>query len=131
MGNETRSRILVDAIEWEYPATRRGWEPVIQDLLDASFREFLFLGFANGIFLEFRLEAESEEVLQAIYAFLDRMGGVKPASFTEGQKQALWLYQEGDLCWTQTNMGQQEPFAYIMIAPQPHPEKFPEKASDD
>jgi hypothetical protein len=92
MSDKVKSRVLIDAIEWEYPEEKRGWKPGVQDILDGKFREMILLGFGNGIFLEFRVEAESEDVLKYIYSFLDYAGGVRPAVFSDEKKQSLWLY---------------------------------------
>ncbi len=53
-------RLLIDSIDWEYPAERRPYKPGLWDLNNENALMSLYLEFANGVILELRAEAETQ-----------------------------------------------------------------------
>jgi hypothetical protein len=79
----------------------------------------LYLAFANGIIIELRAIADTEESLAVIRVLARGAGSCQKVELSEEKKQKVWLYQNGDECYIQG-----DDFAYIFIDPNPQPNKF-------
>jgi hypothetical protein len=113
-------KALIDIIDWEYPQMRETYHPAVWDLSDKDEIYKLVLGLGNGIILELRAEADSEEALRVLRGLFKGVGSCTPVTLTAGQKQRLWYHHEGDECHQQPG---KHP-GYMMIDPVPRPEKF-------
>jgi hypothetical protein len=113
-------RLLVDIIDWEYPPERQPAAPTIWDLLDQNTLMQLVLALGNGIIVEMRAEADSDDALAALRDLLIHVGSCQLIDLAPEIKQRLWLYVDGDQCYQQgtTNPG------YIFVNPLPQPAKF-------
>lgn len=113
-------RLLIDMIDWEYPAERKSYPPEFWDLGDAGDREKMVLGLGNGIVIEMRAVGESEEALEVLRGLLRSVGNCKPVNLEPEWQARLWLPHEGDECWRQpgSNPG------HMSVDPIPRPERF-------
>jgi hypothetical protein len=113
-------KLLIDVIDWEYPSERGSSQPSVWDLGSKNVPMDLYLALTNGVILEMRVEAGSEEALGFIRGMVKGAGGATSANLSETQKQTLWLYHPGDEVYQQ---GVKNP-GFILIDPVLHPEKF-------
>ncbi|WP_113959966.1 hypothetical protein [Roseimicrobium gellanilyticum] len=113
-------KALIDIIDWEYPETREAYRPTVWDLSDKDEIYKLVLVLGNGVILELRAEADSEEVLRVLRGLFKGVGSCEQVTLTDKQKQRLWYYYEGDECYEQRGKNP----GYMMIDPVPRPEKF-------
>jgi hypothetical protein len=112
-------RLLIHAIDWEYPTEQEDYAPELWDLSSKHALMGLYLEFANGVILELRAEAETWEGIELIRGLATGAGSCTQVELTTAEKAKLWLYHEGDICF------KQGADAYIFLAPQPVPYKFP------
>jgi hypothetical protein len=117
---QTGRRVLIDIIDYNYPSVRRKFEPQIMDLNEPNNLMYLVLVFGNGILVEMRVEAESQYLIEVLQGLAIGTGRCELIELTSEEKDKLWLYEEGDLCYRQP---MREP-AFAFIDPVPHPEKF-------
>jgi hypothetical protein len=113
-------KALIDIIDWEYPEKRETYRPAVWDFSDKEEIYKLVVGLGNGIILELRAEADSEEVLEVLRGLFKGVGSCAQVTLTDTQKQRLWYYHEGDECYQQPGKNP----GYMMIDPVPRPEKF-------
>jgi hypothetical protein len=113
-------KLLVDIIDWEYPTERQSYKPFVWDLGAKDKLFGLMLTFGNGIILEFRAEADSEEALDVLRNIIKGIGACQPAILTLEEQQKLWLYAPDHECYTQGN----PPQGYIFVNPIPQPDNF-------
>ena len=111
-------QILVSVIDWEYPAERTIPTPGLWDLSSEHGLLGFVLELANGVILEMRVEAGSEGDLTAVRNLITGTGGGRMITLSSQQKEAVWLYQEGDDCYLQGKDG------YMFVNPIPQPDKF-------
>jgi hypothetical protein len=115
---------LIDIIDYDYPETRAEYRPRIWGYSEPDGLYSLVLAFGNGILLELRAEGDSEYGLELLRSIATTAGRCQRVYPHPEKKAELWLYHEGDECWGQFAGNSEEPFAYIMIDPIPHPEKI-------
>lgn len=113
-------RAFIDIIDWEYPAAREPWKPSLWDLADPDVIYRLILDLGNGVILELRAVADSDEALERLRGLFLGVGACEPISLTMEQRAGIWYYREGDECYRQPvrNPG------YMMLDPVPRPELF-------
>ncbi|MCP4425951.1 MAG: hypothetical protein GY803_15770 [Chloroflexi bacterium] len=111
-------KLLITLIDWEYPANRAIPKPELIDLSVENALLGLVLTLANGVIVEMRVEAPSEEALNGVRNMITGTGGSKLVSLTAPETEELWLYQDGDECYLQGSDG------YMFVNPIPQPAKF-------
>ena len=109
-------------IDWEYPDERKTPAPEVLELSQKSDLMSLYLSLANGVIIEMKAEADSEEALGALRGLIEGAGSGVRRDLSEEEKAACWLYEEGYDCYTQ---GATDP-AYFFVNPTPCPEVFEE-----
>lgn len=113
-------RLLIDMIDWEYPAEKKSYPLEHWDLGDAGDLEKMALALGNGIVIEMRAVAESYEALERLRGLLRSVGSCKPVELDAEWRERLWLCQEGDECWRQPGKNP----GHMFLDPAPRPERF-------
>jgi len=89
MESQARLRVMITAKEaWDEKPYTQVWD-MKERLLD------LILGFGNGVWMEIRVIAETQDGLDAIRGLLTK-GGYKAGYAPDPQTT---LFQKGDECW--------------------------------
>lgn len=117
-------KLLLTIIDWAYPAERTIPRPERWDLSSESMDQVmpLYMSFANGIIVEMKAEADSEEALTLIRGLALGAGSCTLIeSLADEDKARLWLFEEGYDCYRQ---GRGPDAAYIFVNPTPQPHLF-------
>ncbi len=114
-------KVLLSSIDWEYPKEKYIPKPALWDLEDREWLLALYKSIADGIYLEMRIEGESQEALDVFRGILIGGGSCQQITLSDEQKKKLWLYKEGDECYSQDDL------AYFFMNPKPQPDKFKEE----
>ena len=107
-------------IDWEYPSDGKTPLPIVWDLQKENQLMALYLSFANGIILEMKAEADTDDSLDVLRGIILGAGSCAEFTLSGHEKNKVWLYEEGYECYKQ---GEKSP-AYIFVNPTPQPNKF-------
>ncbi len=112
-------KLQATLIDYEYPENRgRGIpDPLIWDLADEDTLNLMTLAFGNGIIVEMRVTGDSVEALDVLRGMALGVGNCRRVELSEGQRERLWLYRDGDDCYVQ---GEANP-GYVFVDPMPKP----------
>ena len=113
-------RLLIQIIDWQYPANKSDVEIELWDLNNQNALMGLILMYGNGAPLELHVEGETQEVIDAFRGIVMGTGSSHSIDLSDTEKQTLWLYQQGDECYKQPI----EQGGYTFINPKPQPDKF-------
>ena len=80
-------------IDWAYPAERKAPSPEVIDLSQKSDLMSLYLSLANGVIVEMKAEADSEEALGALRGLIEGAGSGVRHALSAQEKAACWLYE--------------------------------------
>ena len=114
-------KLLLAAIDWEYPPERKIPAAQILDLADKKRLMDFYLWLANGIVLEMHAEADSTDALEVLQAMITNVGAGRRFEPTPSQLTQFWLYQDGDECYQQ---GSDKSPGYFFVKPTPQPARF-------
>jgi len=114
------TKLLITMIYWEYPSDRKLPLPIVWDLEKENQLMALYLSFANGIILEMKAEAETDDSLDVLRGIILGAGSCVAATLSDDEKNKAWLYHEGYECYKQGNKSP----AYIFVNPTHQPNKF-------